>query len=429
MPDFVRIVAVRVTGEEPPALAELRPPFPEVGDDAHTVSTIREVLVGAAALAPQLAVDVLYDGTADWLDRGCLSLADGMVRFAALRLSREADRFVPPDAVPAPEEPIELDTDADRFVDALEKVGTWGDPEDDDGFLTLPFAYDDPSEALAVLARVAAHAELAATRVIMIDDRPYLLTLDRERGASVEPLHVWLEDPALRAWAATELPPPGAPAKKKSRGARATFPPADPERPYTTGSARRRLDAISELLRPEVVREVDGCRITSWSDTPKPGAFGHVVAALRDPANADETMADVRCALYRGVSASAGSPEQAADLLEAALHTETEAMRVELYDLLSYLDVPKAHRALAFGFHHDSDAPARKIRAVIWRLPGAVRELVRSELLPAWRAEGPSAKLSRRVLSLLRDEVIPVEPEWLADAPVDLVAAIEATRS
>ncbi len=426
MPYFVNIVGIRASRVVPAdALDGLAPPMPAVGDDEHTVSTIREALSAAAARVSGLNVDVVYDGDADWIDIGWVGLAGGSVRNEAVRLSRAADRFSEVPSLPAPEEALELDTDADGFIDALERISVWGEPDEDDRFLTLPFGYDGLDATLGVLARIANHVEQTSTRIVRIDGRHYELTLDRESGATLHPLHPWLDDASLRAWARSVLPEPGEAKSKKARArAGERFAPLDPARPLTTGSARRRLDAISDLVRPEIVREVDGIRITSWSKDPAPGAFDALCDALRDPSNAGEAMAEVRRALYAGLTDAADSPAVAAEVLEAALHTETEALRAHLYELLSRLDAPIAHRALAFGFRHDSDIPVRTIRAVIWRSPNAVADLVTHELVPAWSTEGADSRFCKRVLSMLESEHIPVAPEWLRGAPPELVRAL-----
>ena len=71
-----------------------------------------------------------------------------------------------------------------------------------------------------------------------------------------------------------------------------------------------------------------------------------------------------------------------------------------------------------------SSHPRDVLRKVLWRSLPALEILVREELVPTWKAEGRSSKWCKRILRLLKEEMLPVPRSWVADAPADLVAAL-----
>lgn len=427
MPDFVRVIGVRCSDRR--VWDAQVPPFPEVGEDDHTVGTLVEALKVAAERVPALDVDVLYEGSSEWFEVGHVGLRAGALVREGVTLSREAERAVTPDFEFAPDDVIELDTLADSFLDELTAAALHGDPDADENALTLPFAFRDLAPTLDALAKVARHVEMTSTVIVVIDDVPYVARLSVEDGASLEPLFVWTDEPELRAWIRSLLPPPGKVATQRLVTAKRRHVPVDRARPLVTGSAAHRLRTISDLAHPEIVREAGGMRITSWSDTAVPGAYERFVEAVQAPENRGPDFDEVRQALYAAIAGAAPSADAAAAVLEGALHVDSEALRAELYDLLSNLDAEVAHRALVFGFKHDSDMPQRRIRSVIWRSTPAVEMLVSDELVPAWIAEGPGSQFARRVLKLIQNEHLHVQDEWLAAAPDDLRAAVATVNA
>lgn len=429
MPDYVEIIAVRPGEAAFPAAVKTamdagNVPTIAAGDADHTWSTLEECLGEIGQEFPSFELDVLFDGGRSWFGLAHMGLVRGQIVNATVSLSRASDRYVDPDAVAAPELGIELDVDADALVDEVRTASDRGGLHAEGSTIRLPYAYDDRDAALTALASVAAHLACAEARVLIeIENVFYRATLTRDSGAKLDPLFVWMDDVGMREWARSKLDAPGAASDAKAQTTKRDYTPAEPRRALVTGSARGRLTAAWELYEPTILRNYDGVETRSRAKEAAPRAVEQFVEALGARENAGEAFAEVRKCLY-GYLAEIAPAVTAAKILVAALDTESEALRCEIYDQLSRLDTPAAHSALVFGFKHDSLKPRGVIRSVVWRNMPAIALLVQSELVPSWKSEGPDSDWCERILSMLRDEHVPVPRAWLAEAPSDLCVAV-----
>jgi hypothetical protein len=76
---------------------------------------------------------------------------------------------------------------------------------------------------------------------------------------------------------------------------------------------------------------------------------------------------------------------------------------------------------MAHGFKVEPPGVLQRLSQVIWRQRGAVEVLVREHLVTAWSNDRAFA---HRIVKLLRDEYIEVQPDWLPDAPEELRRAL-----
>ena len=414
MPDYVTIL-----GCEAPA--KVRPLLEEhglsVGEDLHTGRTLNEALESVMGDFPDARILVLYHSTADWALFGVLMASGGALEEDVVAWSLEEGTLRPSEAKPAPEALIPLTVEADTLLDILvDATDERGEPRAQGRSLELPPSFGDHPKARRALAEVAARLKPQQFQLqVEIGGDYYEATLARDKGVTLTPLHAWLDDADARRFVRSILgtPAPGGfePCPDAPRQALST---RDPKRPLTTGSLKARMDAAIGATLVEV-KDRTGTR---WLDAPD--AFEKLEPALRAPENAGPEFAPLRKKIYELLTPC--EPAKVLPVLLSGLeHEQEEEVRGQLYNALSKVDDEAGHRAMAHGFKVEPPGVLQRLSQVIWRQRGAVEVLVREHLVTAWSNDRAFA---HRIVKLLRDEYIEVQPDWLPDAPEELRRAL-----
>jgi hypothetical protein len=84
-------------------------------------------------------------------------------------------------------------------------------------------------------------------------------------------------------------------------------------------------------------------------------------------------------------------------------------------------DDPAVHRLLARGLVVEPPDVRERVAQVVWRQKGTVEVLVREHLVPSWEKDRAVAD---RIMKVLRDEYVEVDPAWLAGTPEELRKAL-----
>jgi hypothetical protein len=408
MPQFVTIIGCEAPEEVRPRLREQGI---EAGEDTHTVPTLEDALTVATDVLSARGVRVLYRDTSDWLRYGVF-VVDGDLVHHEVMWSLEEDALAEPEARPAAEVEVPLTVDADELLDLFEGASEGSEPQARGRTLVLPGDFVDSGKALHVLAQVAARLKPESIEALVELPRGHsVLTLERGKGATLTPLHPWLEDEEAQAFVRTVLgaPEPAAfqacpPKPAKARSQR------DPSRPLTTGSLKARMDSALDVRMTHSFQN----GLVKWAG--EPGVFEQLEAAVRAPENAGASFAPLRATLYEQLLRC--SEARAVPVLLSALEREDDAAaRGQIYACLSKVEDAAAHRVLARGLAVEPPEVCERLAQVVWRQKGAVELLVREQLVPAWSAD---RALAHRIVKVLRDEYVEVHPAWLSGAPEEL---------
>ncbi len=422
MPDFLRIYGVSPSYAELSerarvAIDRAKVSYPDRSDDCHTWRTLNET-VGAVAGAIPDEVRVLCRESSSLVGLGVFVAKSGNASHEYLSFSRDPDRYVEVAAEDAPELDLELDVDVDTLFDVLDRASD--DDTDGEGTtLRLPFGYRNVDAALKALARVAKHlCEPSPEMIVEVASRFYALTLDHERGARVEPLYVWHDDPAIRTWIRSFLPPPGPAKELRFDRDPDLLPPKDPARPLTTGSARSREEAARNVryARPKDA----GMTLLSSDWPPAPGAYDALLTALRASENAGDGYAEFRTTLHRYLVEI--DPRRAhADLVVQLEVERHEKVRREIFNLLSRSSYDEGLRAIVRGLTTESEHNQRYIAEILNRSPRMIELTVREVLAPAWQSD---RQLAKRVLHTFHEEYLRVPKELANELPQELVSKL-----
>jgi len=409
MPDYLSIVAVEPTLEAlPESLRATLPRYPATDDDLQTARVLREDLERIGKAAPELEVVVFYRSPIAWISLTAAGVRRGVVWEQALALSASDERA---ELVPgcAPDVPLLLDCAAERLLDEI-SVHAIGDVEADDCTLMLPFSWERTDDVLAALAVVAGHLATATARFVVEVDGSFMQAeLSAGGGVTLRPLLVWHDDPSLRRGARQAFGH-GAHGVTSRVAARAPEITAwDPARPFVTGSAARRLDAISDALPRRGRATVQ----------PTPELFEALLAAAGDQANAEPRFADVRASLYEHVGSSANETVTGA-LALALEHEQVPDVRLAIVGELAKRSGAAAAQALVGAYRRDASLRER-IGERLWRNDDAVELLVRSDLVAAWSGDRGYAKA---IIALLDEEELRVPQEWIEGADESLRRAL-----
>jgi hypothetical protein len=416
MPDYVTIL-----GCEAPA--KVRPLLDQQGltegEDSHTERTLNEALESVMGDFPDARILVLYHSTADWALFGVLMACGGEIEEDVVAWSLEEDTWRKSKAKPAPEVRVPLTVEADTLLDVLvDASDERGVPRAKGRGLVLPPCLGEHPKARRALAQVAARLKPEQLQVqLEIDGHYYEVTLARDKGVTLAPLHAWLDDEDARRLARSVLgtpapggfepcPDPKQPLQVPSK--------RDPKHPLTTGSLKLRLEAA---IGATMVERTEG-GFSRWMDAPD--AFEKLEPALRAPENAGARFAPLRKKIYELLLRC--EPTKALPVLLSGLESEEdEEVRGEIYVSLSKMDDEAAHRAMARGFKVEPPGVLQRLSQVLWRQKGAVEVLVREHLAAAWSNDRGFAN---RIVKLLKDEYVEVQPSWIPHAPEELRRAL-----
>jgi hypothetical protein len=398
MPDFVTVIGVDAPARMKRLLGEHGLC---VGETEHTMRTLREALESVQGDLPDARIRVLYHGTAAWALFGVLTASGGVVEEDFVSWSLEEDAWSESKAKPATEVRVPLTVEADTLVDLLvDASDERGEPEARGRDLVLPPELGEHPKARRALAQVAARLKPKQVQVQLdIHGDFYEATLERGKGVTLVPLHAWLDDEDARRFVRSVLgtPAPGG-FEPCQDGPVQVAPKRDPKQPLTTGSLKARVESSYDAA----------------------GDIARLDQAVRAPENAGAAFAPLRRNLYELLGEC--EPARALPVLLSGLdREEDEAVRGELYSILSKVDAEPAHRALARGFKVEPPGVLERLSQVLWRQRGAVEVLVREHLVPAWSSDRGYAD---RIVRLLRDEYVEVHPAWLPDAPEALRKAL-----
>ncbi len=409
MPDYLSIVAVEPTLDAlPESQRAVLTRYPAKGHDCQSARVLREDLERIGKAAPELELVVFYRSPIAWIALTAAGVRRGTFWQQTLTLSSSADRAEP---VPgcAPDVPLALDCAAERLLDEI-SVHALGDVETHDRTLTLPFFWARTDDVLAALAVAAGHLATATARFVVDVDGAFMLAeLAAGGGATLRPLFVWHDDPTLRDGARRAFGHSSEGATSRAAARAPEIPAWDPARPFVTGAAARRLDAISDAMP----------RRGRASAPPTAELLDALLAAARDPANAEPRFAGVRASLFEHVGSS-GSEAATGALVLALAQERVPEVRLAIVGELAKRSVPAAVHALVAAYREDA-ALRQRIGERLARNEDAVELLVRSDLVAAWSGDRDYAKA---IVALLEAEELRVPQAWITGADASLRRAL-----
>jgi len=403
MPEFIQVISC-----EPRNL--------DIGDDM-TSDGLSRFLRAMGKKSPSREVTVLFREAHDWVCFTAMTLRRGKVEQHAVTLAEKSK--------PAPEVIVEIDIDRDRFKDLFKTVsGREHYVKQPDGkAIRLPFEYRSAGAACEALAIVAHHMVSKEARfTVEIGGVLFEAMLRRKKGATLEP---------LRLVTSSTLPEVKAMVEEASAGGETITrdcpttdkwlaPEADEARPLTSGSLEARKDAAYRIVYPSVQR---GSFFSTGGPIASVENFEALVAALQAPENASDEAADVRSAIYKLLMPATPKRSAAAKLMAERIADEPDDVRAVMYqEIARATKSATAASALVRGFKEEPDGAARtKLGESVWRHEKALELLIRSELVPHWKKDNAWC---RRIIALVKTEMLAVPRAWLEDAPADLIEVL-----
>lgn len=286
--------------------------YTAIENDEDLVAQDRQGRAGELAAIPGLRLALACEG--EELERYLVIGHDGGLRTVPLANSRAFDHFDPPGAGARPE--IRVRSELDAVIQRLQRGGAIDPIYDlDSTAIAMPFRWADREEMVRALVDIAPHLEATAWFLVEIENRRYEVGIEHGR-LRIAPLALFApEDGPGYGEAFFELarmPLPQADERAelvlRQRPVQtiAAPPLRDPGRPYTTGTLEQRRASIAAAIASKT------------KDLPR------LMAALRDPANADPRYDQVRRDLYRYLAAH--DTREVAGLFLWALQEESEAV-------------------------------------------------------------------------------------------------------
>ncbi|WP_404364913.1 hypothetical protein ACIHQR_32000 [Corallococcus coralloides] len=406
--DFVLIRGCEATEEVRPTLQRHGI---TAGPELHEKKKVEQVLLDALGDFPEALICVVFQDTFWEFKHGVFLAFDSGLDEAQVSWSLKEDELAGFEVPEGEAAQVPLSVDADSLLDLFDCEEAVSAEEQ---LLSLPILFRELPTARQVLAQVAAVLKPKQFQVLVdIAGHYFVATLERKKGVTLAPLYPWVEDgevrECMRSAVGTPAPETFEPCPKRERARGGSK--RDPQRPFTTGSLRARLDSVqgaSVMSRAEY-----GHR--TFVETPE--SFAQLDAALRTPENAGPGFAPVRSALYQVLFTC--WPEKARPLLFSGLEAEEDdAVRGRIYACLSKVEDPAAYHALARGMKVEPPGVLERLSQVIWRQKATVELLVREYLIPAWPED---RALADRLVKVLRDEYVEIPHAWVAEAPEELL--------
>jgi len=331
-----------------------------IDPDADYSLNDRRELVEQLATSPGFVATIACEG--DEGERYLYAIAGGGVRVVELADSRDATRALAPRGKRSPSVTAKDPEAVDDLIAAL--AGSEEDEwvsADDDGGTAIPYRWPTRDALVHALARAAPRWRQRVVRVLAACGQQHVEAVVEAGRVVCVPLHVVADRPAdVEAfYRVTNLAPPTDGDRLEvaiAASAPATRPPQfDPARPLTTGGKRQRSDAFSQV------------RAALRGRDPEP-AIQALVAAVRDPANAGATFAELRRDAYR----------------ELAKHPH-----------------PAIADLFRWGLEHEPDDVVDTVIYVAWRQDALFAEL--PALAASYAARGDARTAHRIALALAED--------------------------